>query len=71
MLSTLLGMMTVVRLLQPRKAKLPMVVTFSGIVIDVALLHCLKALLPMRVTPSPTTMLVMLERLPLQGCALI
>ena len=40
-----------VRLLQPEKALLPMLVTLFGMVMDVRLLQPEKALLPMLVTP--------------------
>ena len=43
MLVTLLGIMTEVRLLQPRKAEPPMLVTLSGMVMEVRLLQPRKA----------------------------
>jgi uncharacterized membrane protein HdeD (DUF308 family) len=53
MLVTLSGIVTLVRPLQPWKAKSPMLVTLSGIVTLVRLLQLLKASSPMAVTGFP------------------
>lgn len=50
MFITLAGMSIDVRLLQPAKAFLPMVVTFAGISIDVSLLHPSNTQSPILVT---------------------
>ena len=50
MLVTLSGIVTLVKLLQPEKAELPMRVTLSGIVTLVRLVQSLKAYAPMLVT---------------------
>ncbi|GIT05903.1 MAG: hypothetical protein CM1200mP29_13140 [Verrucomicrobiota bacterium] len=53
MLVTLSGIVTLVRLLQYRKARSPMLVTLSGIVTLVKLLQPEKAEPPMLVTGFP------------------
>ena len=55
MLVTLLGIVTVARLLQLEKAALPMLVTLLGIITEVRPLQPEKAELPMLVTSPGTT----------------
>ena len=71
MIVTSAGIMMFVRLLQPEKAKPPMLVTVFGIVMLVRLPQSGKAEPPMLVTPSSITTVLISERRSYHGAVLL